>query len=190
MRPEANAHFSVQQTFRFLATDEWYSSSNFPAFGITPNLNTNLEQQTGIQYEVGVKHNYKDKSLIHVTPYWMDLKDEIFFDPVNFVNSNYDKTRRVGVEVGQQTDIQKFVEVDFLDKLEFFTNYTYQQPTFRKGANNKKDIPIVPRHQASAGLITQFFKHYNASLIGRYVGSRFAINDTLTPPHPLSPTLF
>jgi len=183
----SNAHFNVQQTFRFLATDEWYSSSNFPDFGITPNLNTSLKQQTGIQYEVGAKHNFDDKVIAYVTPYWIDNKNEIFFDPANFINSNYDKTRRVGVEFGQQTDIEKFFEVEFLDKLGFFSNYTYQVPKFNGGTNDKKFIPLTPRHQASAGLVTRFWGFYNASLIGRYVGSRFAINDTGNTTSPSKP---
>jgi len=183
----SNIHFNVQQSFRFLATDEWYNSSNFPAFGITPSLNTNLKQQTGIQYEIGMKHNYKDKVTFNVTPYWMDNKNEIFFDPTLFINSNYDKTRRVGVEFGAKTDLEKFFEVEFLDSLEFFTNYTYQEPTFNGGANDKKDIPIVPRHQAGAGLITKFLKNYHVSLLGRYVGSRFDLNDTLNTTPRLKP---
>lgn len=183
----STAHFNVQQTFRFLATDEWYSSSNFPEFGITPNLNTELRQQTGIQYEAGIKHNFADRMILSVTPYWIDLKDEIFFDPVMFVNSNYGKTRRVGVEAGQQVDLQKLFEIGFLDQLEFFANYTYQNPQFRDGANDGKDIPIVPRHQASAGIISGFFKNYHVSFIGRYVGSRFAINDTMNAASPVKP---
>lgn len=183
----SNIHWNVQQSFRFLATDEWYNSSNFPAFGITPGLNTDLQQQTGIQYEAGIKHNYRDKVTFNVTPYWMDLKNEIFFDPVLFINSNYNKTRRIGVEVGTKADIEKFIDFDFLDKLEFFTNYTYQNPQFREGANDGKDIPIVPRHQAGFGLITKFLDNYQVSLLGRYVGSRFAINDTLNTTPPIKP---
>src|SRR3989338_689063 len=95
--PGSNLHFNVQQTFRFLATDEWYSSANFPDFGITPGLNTDLKQQTGIQYEAGVKHNFNDAMTVSVTPYLLDQKNEIFFDPLSFANSNYDKTRRFGV---------------------------------------------------------------------------------------------
>lgn len=183
----SNAHWNVQQTFRFLATDEWYSSSNFPDFGITPNLNTNLKQQTGLQYEIGLKHNFDDKVIVNVTPYWIDLKNEILFDPVKFVNTNYDKTRRVGVEAGEQVDLLKFFDVGFLDKWEFFANYTYQNPQFNGGANDGKDIPIVPRHQVSTGMITEFFKNYHISLMGRYVGSRFAINDTLNTTPPIKP---
>ncbi|HQP10744.1 MAG TPA: TonB-dependent receptor, partial [Candidatus Omnitrophota bacterium] len=180
----SNLHWNVQQTFRFLATDEWYNSSNFPDFGITPSLNTDLKQQTGIQYEIGLKHNFDDKVVVNITPYWIDQKNEIFFDPVKFVNTNYDKTRRVGVEIGEQADLLKFFEVGFLNQWDFFANYTFQDPQFSGGTNDGKDIPIVPRHQASTGLIAGFFKHYQVTLMGSYVGSRYAINDTLnvTPP--------
>jgi iron complex outermembrane recepter protein len=183
----SNLHWNVQQTFRFLATDEWYNSSNYPDFGITPSLNTDLKQQTGIQYEIGVKHNFDDKLIVNVTPYWIDLKNEIFFDPVQFINTNYDKTRRVGVEVGEQIDLLKFFEVGFLDKWEFFANYTFQNPQFMEGANDGKEIPIVPRHQASTGLVTEFLKNYHVTLMGSYVGSRFAINDTFNATSPIKP---
>ncbi len=173
----SNLHWNVQQTFRFLATDEWYSSTSNPDWGLTPGLNTGISQQTGIQYEMGLKHNFHDAVIVNVTPYWMDLNDEIFFDPVALSNSNYDKTRRVGVEFGDKVDLLKFFDVGFLDKLEFSSDYTYQDPQFLEGANDGKDIPMAPRHQAGAGLTAEFWKHYNVSLKGEYVGSRFAIND-------------
>src|SRR6185503_4514030 len=101
--------------------------------GISPSLNTGLEQQTGLQFEAGIKHNFNDAVIVSVTPYQIDLHNEIFVDPVTFANSNYDKTRRRGVEVGQQTDILKFFPIGKLDKLEFFTGYTYQDAEFVDG---------------------------------------------------------
>jgi len=154
----SNLHLNVQQTFRFLATDEWYSSASNPDWGITPGLNTDISQQTGIQYEMGLKHNFHDAVIVNVTPYWMDLKNEIFFDPVALANTNYDKTRRIGVEVGSRVDLKEFVDADFLDKFEFFSDYTYQNPQFNEGANDGKDIPLVPRHQASGGIVAEFLK--------------------------------
>jgi len=166
----SNLHWNIQKTFRFLATDEWYSS-------FTGTLDTSLEQQKGIQYEVGIKHNFKEAVVVSVTPYLMDISDEIFFDPTTFANSNYDKTRRLGVELGQETDILKFVDVGFLQKLILTTNYTYQQPQFQGGANDGKMIPLVPRQIFNSGLVTQFFDYYQWSLSGNYVGAQFAIND-------------
>ncbi len=182
----SNAHFNYQQTFRFLSTDEWYSTG-FPPFGIDPSLNVNLDQQTGQQYEAGIKHNFDDKVLVSVTPYFMVLDNEIFFDPVTFANSNYPKTRRWGVEASNTIDLLRFFDIGWFDKLEFFTNYTWESPEFSKGANEGKDIPWAPRHQVTTGLVTRLFEYYNWSLIGRYVGERYAINDVQNATPPAKP---
>ncbi|MDP2921888.1 MAG: TonB-dependent receptor [Candidatus Omnitrophota bacterium] len=168
----SNAYFNVQESFRFLATDEWYSTWT--------GLNTNLKQQTGIQYELGIKHNLKDKFLVTVTPYIMDIENEIYVNPSPSPgqNENYDKTRRSGVELGMETDLRKFYDIPALDKLEFFTNYAFQDAEFRGGAYSGKQIPMVPKNQGNAGLNAGFMKNYILNVTGKYVGDRYAINDT------------
>lgn len=175
----SNIFASAQQTFRFLATDEWYDS-------FSGTLNTNLKQQTGRQYEVGIKHNLKDITLVSITPYWIDLHNEIFLNPSAGpfgANDNYDKTRRVGIEIGHTTNLSKLFSIPGLQNVEVFTNYAYQDPRFLKGVNDDKIIPMAPRHQVSFGLKTGFLDHFSTSLAGQYVGSTFAINDVsnITP---------
>jgi iron complex outermembrane receptor protein len=116
----------------------------------------------------------------------MDLRNEIFFNPSSGFfgsNDNYPKTRRVGVEIGTKTDLKKIFEVGFLNKLQLDTNYSFQDPRFVDGSNNDKLIPFAPQNQASYGFNFGFCKHYTLTLGGRYVGSRYAINDTsnITP---------
>ncbi|MFA5089093.1 MAG: TonB-dependent receptor [Candidatus Omnitrophota bacterium] len=168
----SNIFFNIQQTFRFLATDEWYAS-----WKSSQPLNTDLKHQKGIQYEVGVKHNFQDKLTVGITPYWLAMKDEIYYNPSTYDNSNYDKTRRIGVEGDIKVDILKFWNIEKLDKLEFSTNYTYQDSQFRDGLYHKKTIPLVPHHQASSNLKVGFLKNFSLSFQGQYVGSRFIIND-------------
>jgi len=179
----SNVFFNVQQSFRFLATDEWYSTWT--------GLNTDLKQQTGIQYECGVKHNWNDVTLISVTPYWMSLRDEIFFDPTAGggwgANNNYGKTRRIGVEIGQDTDLLSLIDTGLFSKLKISTAYTYQQPEFISGNNDNRRIPLAAEHQASLGMQMEVWEKYLASLTGRYVGSRYAINDTLNETPRLKP---
>lgn len=180
----SNVFFNVQQTFRFLATDEWYDTFN--------GLNTNLKQQEGIQYEAGLKHNFSDTYILSLTPYVIDLKNEIFFDPAagNFgfgANSNYDKTRRVGLEVGQELDVLKIWDTTLLSDLNVFTNYTYQEAKFDGGVNDDKTIPLTPQHQVNAGINLAIREKYRFSMSGHYVGSRFAINDTLNQTAPIKP---
>ncbi len=172
----SNVFANIQQSFRFLATDEWYSSFN--------GLNTSLKQQTGTQYEIGVKHNLMDTVTVHVTPYVTKLRNEIFVDPTaggGFGdNSNYDRTLRRGVEIGQTTNVLKFLpEIRNVNKIDFSTSYNYQDPEFDGGAFDGHRIPMVAKHQANGVLSVGMFDRYNASLIGSYVGERYAINDTL-----------
>ncbi|MFC1594538.1 TonB-dependent receptor [Candidatus Omnitrophota bacterium] len=174
--PASNIFFDVQQTFRYLATDEWYDS-------FTATLNKDLTQQTGIQYEIGIKHNYKNVSTLSAIAYWLDLKDEIYYDPKGGAwgfgaNANYEKTRRLGLEVGHTTDLAKLFDVDFFDRCEFSTNYTFQNPEFLGGVNNDKIIPLTPQHQANAGFDLEFFDNFGLSIHSRYVSSRYPINDT------------
>lgn len=175
--PGSALHWNAQQTFRFLATDEWYSTANFPSFGITPGLNLNLRQQTGVQFEAGIKHSFGDKVILSLTPYWMDLNNEVYFDPVTFANRNFDKTRRTGVEFGQQYDLKEIFSIDDLQKLQAFVNYTFQKPEQKSGSNDGEDIPFAARHQAQFGLMTEVVKYVRLSLTSNYMGSRYRIND-------------
>jgi len=175
----SNIHLNVNQTFRFLATDEWYSSFS--------GLNEGLKQQTGIQYEVGVNHRLSDAIDVGLTPYWIDNKNEIYYNPTTWLNSNYEKTRRRGVEFDGRIDLLKFLPLDFLDELGFTTTYTFQNTEFVKGSNDGKQIPFVPKHQASSGLRFKFLDHFNASLLGRYVGSRVILNDLANEMPPAKP---
>lgn len=170
----SNVFANFKQSFRFLTPNEWYSSFS--------GLNTDLEQQRGKQYEIGIKHNFNNHAVVSVTPYWLETENEIFFDPANGFfgsNSNYDEIRRIGVEVGTRFDLKGVMgEVEFVDKFEYFANYTYQNPEFTDGINDGKKVPLVPTHQFNTGIVMRLKKHFNISLTSRYVGSRFAINDT------------
>ena len=70
------------------------------------------------------------------------------------------------------------VDVDFLNRCDFFTNYTFQNPEFIDGNNNGKRIPMTAQHQANLGMNLEFLKNFGVSLTGHYVGSRYPINDT------------
>lgn len=166
----SNVHLNIQRTFRFLATDEWYSS-------FSGTLDTSLNQQKGIQYEAGIKHNLNDRVMVSLTPYMMDIENEIFFNPSTFSNSNYDKTRRYGVELGEEIDLLKFINTTAVSDLKMKLNYTWQRPLFSGGASDGKLIPLVPQQQFNSGIDTSLFKQYYFSVMGHYVGSQFSIND-------------
>jgi iron complex outermembrane recepter protein len=55
------------------------------------------------------------------------------------------------------------------------------------GVNDGKEIPLTPTHQASAGLDFAVKEHFYFTLIGRYMGERFAINDVQNVTPPIKP---
>lgn len=167
--PRSNVYFNVQQTFRFLATDEWYSTFS--------GLNTSLKQQTGLQYEAGLKHDFNEKLVLRVTPYWMEIEDEIYYNPGAFSNDNYPETRRRGVETSVVIDMLKFMEAELFDKLDLYLGYTYQDPEFVGGTNDGQTIPLVAQHQASQRIVAGFWDGFLFSLSGRFIGERVIGND-------------
>ena len=177
--PGSNVNVSVQQTFRFPSTDEWYSSFS--------GLNTSLDPQTGLQYEAGVRHDFENTVQLDATAYVMDIKHELFYDPSSFANANYDSTRRVGLELGQTFNVLHWVESERVERWDVFMNYTYQNAMFKDGPHAHKRIPWVPMYQLNAGTRLKFGKFWGLSLTGRYVGSRYAINDVANATSPGKP---
>ena len=126
-----------------------------------------LDPQEGKHIEIGARHQIKGKAELSLTLFHIEIKDEIFFDPVTRVNRNLeDKTERQGVEVDGR--------VYPIDTLYLWANYAYTDATFEK-MNTK--VPLVPEHQASFGFEWQIFEPLLFSMTGRYVGSRFDGND-------------
>ncbi len=72
-----------------------------------------------------------------------NLKDEITSDP-NGGNMNVDKTRRLGSELSARLNIT--------DTLHGNLGVTLEDAQIRAGAYAGREIPLVPRVQASAGL--------------------------------------
>ncbi len=168
----SNVFVKVQNTFRFLASDEWYQTWSTP-----PALNMDLEQQTGIEYQAGVKHNWNDTLDVSVTPFLSKNKKEIFYDYLNFLNSNYDRTRRKGVDVSTRLDMQSLVHSTFLSSWDILMNYSYLDARFGKGNYNGKVVPRVPAHRFSLGTDIGFPKGVTLNVTGRFIGSQYKNND-------------
>ncbi len=169
----SNVFANVNQTFRFLTTDDWFDTFN--------GLNTALNQQKGIQYQAGVKHRFDDILTVGLTPYWIDNRNEIFLDPAGGggfgATSNYDKTRRIGVEYEQNVDLKALLKEQRLKRLSWKTNYTYQHAAFPKGLYKGNEIPMAPRFAGATSLTLGLTEHMDWMLQGRYTGRQFAIND-------------
>jgi iron complex outermembrane receptor protein len=161
-KPESKVFFSYARAFRTPAVDEYFS--------VFTGVNTNLEPQRTEHYDVGIVHAFAPWLTAGLTFFRVDTKDEIFYDPLTYSNTNYDRTRRDGVEVSFRAPVQEW--------LTLFGSYTYVKPELRHGdfeSGNK--IPGVASHMASGGINLRFLQHWRLDARARWMGESYAISD-------------
>jgi iron complex outermembrane receptor protein len=163
---KSSAFFSFKRSFRFPVSDELIQF--FPVFQVNPAL----KPQTGYHYEAGIRHAFTDRIETNLTLFWIDMRDEIFFNPIAppfGVNENFPKTRRLGAEVGAKVRPFSWLTV--------WGNFTYIKPTLRAEPFSGNDIPGVPRCKITLGADADFGKGLLFSVKGTGVGSRYLISD-------------
>lgn len=126
------------QSFRVPNIDERIGSS--PLFQVT---DFDLKTQKSQDWEVGFRLQLGSASL-QSTYYQMDITDELRFDPINFVNTNLDPTRRRGVETIASWQITSDVRLS--------GNLTYIDAEFQDGPFAGNKVPLVSPWTGSAGL--------------------------------------
>ena len=159
----SSAFFSFKRSFRFPVSDELILV--FPAFKVNPLM----KPQTGYHYETGVRHSFADQIETSLTFFWIDIHDEIFFNPATFANENYPKTRRQGIEAG--------VKVRPFEWLSLWGNYVYIRPLLRGDSFSGNEIPGVPRNKGSIGTDIDIWKGFQLNGRAIFVDSRYFISD-------------
>ena len=163
----------------------------FEWFSEWTGLNTALKHQEGVEYQAGVVHRVGALRL-DATGFDKRNKDEIFVDPTigSFGdNSNYDRTERLGLELGANWDLRQAFDAQVLKSWNIFANLTEIAPRFDGGAFDGKDIPFVPRSQARAGMSAMFTSGVGFDVSGRYTGAQFPINDVRNVRPKVKPTV-
>jgi iron complex outermembrane receptor protein len=162
----SSAFFSVKRSFRFPVSNELLA---LDLTTFQQKVNPSMKPQIGYHYEAGVRHAFTDQIEANLTLFWMDLHDEIFYNPETYTNENYPRTRRQGIEVG--TKVKPF------PWLLMWGNYCYIRPTLRENPFLGNDIPMVPRHKGSLGVDIDFGKGFLLNNRVNIVGSRYFISD-------------
>jgi len=153
----------IERAVRFATVDEIFEYD--PLF---KRVFSPLKPQTGFQYNMGfgIKGG---QTVFRGNLYYMNLDNEIHFDPLTFTNINLDPTRRRGAEFSLQQAVSDDVGIK--------ASYTYMQATFRDGAYAGNTVPLVPRNSAS---LTTHWQTGTASRVSaslNYVGSQYFDND-------------
>jgi iron complex outermembrane recepter protein len=151
------AYFGYARSFRYPVLDEFF---NFT----TNTVNTDLTQQISNDYELGFRYYFSTQFFANINFFFMDTKDEIFFNPITFANENLDgKTRRQGLEL--------MLSKTF-GNINLYGTYAYIDAEIRTGLFSGNKIPNVARHKANGGMELLIVKNLTLALNGIYVGNR------------------
>lgn len=161
IKPSGNTRLFLKRedNFRFPLIDEQTS-----VVGFQPPLET----QTGVSYEAGIE--WSNQWIISkLVGYRLNLENELIFNPVTFLNSNLDPTKRTGVifELG----------ITPMDNISIDTQYTYTDARFDGGAFNDNRIPLVSEHQFHLGLTYRFMPYWSLYGEGLFLSNKVAGND-------------
>ncbi len=121
-----------------------------------------IRPQKGKHWDVGAKMLFWKRAEINLTWFFIRIEDEIWFDALNYINTNYDHpTRRKGVEAAF-----RFFP---LDSFRVWGSYTYTDASFEEV---DYEVPTVPRHKFVAGMNWEVFNWLDLGVTYNYVGSR------------------
>ncbi len=151
----------IAKSFRTPAFDEmWnYFTGSFAL----------IKPQTGRHYEIGTRQSFAGGLQLDVNLFRIKLEDEIAYDNATFNNVNLDKTRHDGLNINLRTTISKQTSLQ--------AGYAYRKATFRSGAYDGNDVPLVPHSKFSLSGQHQFGKSRTFGLDAVYTGKRPLAND-------------
>jgi iron complex outermembrane receptor protein len=162
-RPGSKAFMSLDRSFRnMLMTGELSNTEILPP-------------QTSWQTQAGILHAFHPKFSAGLTGFRIDTSDEIFYDPRAIgglfpgANSNYPKTRRIGLETS--------LLFDPLKTLHCFANYRLLDPRLTTGRYDGKQIPMVARHSAQAGIRWNPLQRWEWNTRFRWIHHQYSISD-------------
>jgi len=181
------AYLNYAKSFRIPNTEEFYLNKYIAWWdnSVQGGLNTNIEEQTSNDFELGVKYNLNKNLLLNATAFLMDVKNEIYFDSTSYVNTNYDsKTRHYGIELDLRGS---FCE----DRVRPYAGLTLQESFFKGGKYAGKQIPFVAKTKLLCGLTVTPIENLNITGSMRFTGTRYLISDQNNLATKLKPfTLF
>lgn len=160
----SNLFFNINRSFRLPATDEYFTWGT---------LNTDLKTQVSRNYEAGINHQFNKDLNTNISLFIMNLKNEIYYNPIGGggwgANENYDKTQRKGAEASLNYQINDYIDI--------YGVYSYTKSIFKDGDYKKKNVPMVPRNKANAGVGFKMLDVLKLNISGSFTDSRYVIND-------------
>lgn len=121
-----------------------------------------IRPQAGVHWDAGIKFIYKNRAELSLTGFHIRIEDEIWFDALNYINTNYDKpTHRQGVELAFRVYPQA--------QLRLWGLLSYTEATFE---DSDVQLPTVPNYKLSSGFNWTLQSWLHWAVAYSYVGDR------------------
>lgn len=123
---------------------------------------------------VGVNHD-TSRNKLRATLFYSKLKNEFYYDPLTYTNTNLDKSHKYGVELQDRWQV--------LDSLSISALYSYTQARIDTEVTSDgtvlsgKDVPGVPRNAVTLGATWQPWANGTFNLNQVWRDSAYAVND-------------
>ncbi len=142
---QLNDQFDVwagyDRVYRYPVLDE---VAVYQGFSLPEPLNKDLDPEEGDNFEAGTRYHNRDWKF-SFTGFYLMMDNEIGYDDVNKINTNFGSTRRLGVEV--ELAWQKTA-------YGLSTRWTGVDARIHGGANDGNRVPLVPEaHGITSGWI-------------------------------------
>ncbi len=164
LAPASKVYVRVERTFRFPATDEYFTWGGF----------MELDPEKAMNYEAGLQYTFMVNGRLSLAAYWMEMKDEIAYNAATMKNENLQDTSHRGIEASLQ------VPLGAGNPSYAFATFAWEKAEFDAGPNDGNTIPLVPDYMASLGVslapavLPGFRAIAQLNLVGeRYMGQDF-----------------
>ena len=138
---------------------------------IGATFNGFLEPMKTNTYNIG--YNYFSKmNKLKVSAFYADIKDEIYFNPITFQNTNLDETSKLGFEIYDKYLLQENFYIS--------ANYTYVEASIDKDDSQSlenKTLPGVSKHNLVTSIGYAPTQESKIIASHTYRSSAYALND-------------
>lgn len=144
--------FKYDRIYRYPFTDE---IAYYYGFAPVVFFNKDLKPEKGNSFELGTEI-YSLKNLkLGLSIFYNIIEDEIFYNPLTWMNENIGRTKRFGIEFKGDWKLTDFIDFHWI--------YTYIDAKLDYEPYENKRIPLVPVHKGVVGLTFNLPKDFSLS---------------------------
>ncbi len=161
-----STYAKLGSSFRFANTDELFGSDPITSQPIFSGQI--IKPQTASNQEIGA--SFQENSISgKFAIYHTDIKNEIGYDGIQGINTNFDPTRHQGIELEASWQIIANAKAKL--------SYAHTNVEFRSGTNQGKQLPSVPSNSAHAQFLWDGHQYGKYVAQFNYVGQRYTSGD-------------